>query len=134
MLKSLKLGRWSMPLEEFAYWSVVLYWKILSGKQIQSCNYAFLFNKWTYKSHFYDSITSIHPSFLISASLTTNVFPINALFSIEFLRQLTFLCRLLTTITERQWTTLSWDFLAIFQSRLQPVGLWWFFVRWIFTS
>ena len=52
MLKSLKLGRWSMPLEEFANWSVVLYWKILSGKQIQSCNNAFLFNKWTYKSHF----------------------------------------------------------------------------------
>ena len=38
----------SQALKVYPIWTLVLYWKILFGKQIHNCSKAFLFNKLTY--------------------------------------------------------------------------------------
>ena len=63
------------PLESFHYLGRVLYCNFLLGDQIHDCSRIFLFSKLTYKFSSYASTPDMHPSFLISTKLTTNILP-----------------------------------------------------------
>ena len=124
------LGRWSNPLYAFAIWALVSYWKILFGKQSHNWSKIFFFNKLTYKSPSYASTPGIHRSLLISAWLTFNVSPVSALLCRRTSSQPAFLDWSLALDKEMKGMKLR--ILESFQSWPKPVGLSWFFPRWIF--
>ena len=76
---SCKWGQGPKLLQPFAIYALVLFWKLLFENQIHDCSKAFLFSKLNCKCPSYASTPDIHPFFVISAWLISNVPPIRAL-------------------------------------------------------
>ena len=100
----LQKGSRNIGPKDSTIWALVLYWKILFGEQI-NCSKGFLFNKLIYKSLSHVSTPCIHPSFLISAYLTTTASPENVKnvrMAEKCQRKSTCLWRLLSTRWKRE--------------------------------
>ena len=94
----------------------------------------FLFNKLIYKSLSYASTSVIHPPFLISTWVTTNVSPVAALFY-KRMSQIFKLSWVDCSIPlDEEMKDIKVSILANFQSRVRPVGLRCFFGRHFFRS
>ena len=92
-VRTSKRGPGPKALKAYTIWALVLYWKTIFGEQIHNCNKIFLFNKLIYKSLSYASTRCIHPSFLISAWLTTILSSVSALFYRKMLEKVNLLLK-----------------------------------------
>ena len=92
-VRTSKRGPEPKALKAYTIWALVLYWKTIFGEQIHNCSKIFLFNKLIHKSLSYASTRCIHPSFLISAWLTTILSSVSALFYRKMLEKVNLLLK-----------------------------------------